>query len=114
MIKHTAVITDVQYDISRRGYIQDIEVSYVVEDVSYSRELGTDTVLSYKAGTYGDMQVGDVVEILYNPNNPNEIATEKTSSVGLGVLIFSVFSLLFFILVLVLIIRRTRKQKDEP
>lgn len=111
MIEHSATVTDIDYSVKKGGYTQKVEISYTINGITYSRPLGTDTFISFEAGAYGDMQVGDTILILYNPENPNEIATPKTSSVGFGILIFSICSLMFFIFILVLSIRGAKKPK---
>ncbi len=111
MIAHSATVTDIDYSVKKGGYTQKVEISYTINDITYSRFLGTDTFISFEAGAYGDMQIGDTVLILYNPDNPNEIATPKTSSVGFVILIFSICSLMFFTFILVLSIKGAKKPK---
>ncbi len=113
MIEHSATITDIDYSVKNGGYTQKVEISYTINDITYSRPLSTDTFISFEAGAYGDMQVGDTILILYNPENPNEIATPKTSSVGFVILIFSICSLMFFIFILVLSIKGAKSQKSS-
>lgn len=112
MLETPATITDVEYEIGRKGYVQEIKVTYLVNDTVYTRELGTDTVISFEAGAYGDVQIGDTVSILYNPQNPNEIASPRTSSIGLWVCIISALGLAFFAFVLVLIIKGKSKERS--
>ncbi|MBQ7922121.1 MAG: DUF3592 domain-containing protein [Clostridia bacterium] len=111
MIEHYAVITDIAYDVGRKGYIQDVFITYEVNGETYNRKLGTDTTISFAAGTYGNLQIGDKIPILYNPLDPNEIASERTSDVGRGIFIFSVCSLLFFTWILIIVIKGMRKQR---
>ncbi len=109
MLEHSATVTDIDYSAKKGGYTQKVEISYTIDGNTYSRPLGTDTIISFEAGAYGDMQVGDTILILYDPENPNEIATPKTSSVGLGIFIFSICSLVLLIFLLVLSIKGTKK-----
>ena len=97
MIECTATVTDIDIDLGHGGYKQIVGISYMVDGVEYTRQLGTDTTISVSAGVYGNMKEGDTVKIFYNPDDPYEIASEKTSNVGLIMIIFSVLGFLFFL-----------------
>ena len=85
-MKHIeAAIVDIDLDINTRGpNVQEIYIIYEVNDIVYNRELSTDTKISFAAGTGTHYSVGDKIDILYNPLNPNEIATPRSVDVGYG------------------------------
>ena len=93
-----ATIVDIDYDVHPKGPDeQEIYIEYVVDGVIYSRELETDTVISFAAGTGANYSIGDKIPIFYDPQNPEIIASPRSQSVGIFWLIFA---LLFLALVL--------------
>ena len=93
-----ATIVDVDWHVRRKGSSwQEIYVEYAVDGIVYNRELKTDTVISFRAGSGAHYSVGDKVDIFYDPQNPQIIAVPRTQSVGMFWLIFA---LLFLALVL--------------
>ena len=93
-----ATIVDVDYHTSPKGlYWQEIYIEYEVDGIIYGRELETDTVISFRAGTCAHYSVGEKVPIFYNTQNPEIIASPRSVSVGIFWLIFA---LLFLGLVL--------------
>lgn len=62
---------------------QEIYITYEVDGTVYNRELKTDTKVSLSVGTGAHYSVGDKINIFYDPENPDVIATSR--SVGLGI-----------------------------
>ncbi len=93
-----ATIVDVDSHVRRRGLNwQEIYIEYSVDGIVYNRELKTDTKISFRAGSGAHYSVGEKVQIFYNPQNPEIIASPRSVSVGYFWLIFA---LLFLGLVL--------------
>lgn len=89
-----ATIVDIDFDIHVRGPDeQEIYIEYVVDGVVYSRELETDTAISFAAGTGAHYSIGDKVPIFYDPQNPEIIASPRSVSVGCFWLILALFFL---------------------
>ena len=89
-----ATIVDVDYHTRRKGLDwQEIYVEYEVDGIIYGRELETDTVISFRAGSGAHYSVGDKVQIFYDPQNPEIIASPRSVSVGIFWLIFALFFL---------------------
>lgn len=94
MISLEATIVDIDYDFHIKGPDQqEIYIEYAVDGVSYSRELETDTVISFAAGTGAHYSIGDKIPILYDPQNPEIIASPRSVSVGYFWLILALFFL---------------------
>lgn len=105
-----ATIVDIDLDINVRGPDeQEIYITYKVDDVVYNRELSTDTKIAFAAGTGTDYSVGDRLDIFYNPQNPNEIATPLSVKAGN---IYIVIGLAFLALVMVALILMLKKRKN--
>lgn len=78
-----ATIIDIDLDMHRRGpNEQEIYIAYEVGGTVYERQLGTDTGVSFAAGTGAHYSVGDKVEIFYDPQNPEVIASPRSVVVG--------------------------------
>ena len=89
-----ATIVDVDYHTRRKGLDwQEIYIEYEVDAIIYGRELETDTVISFRAGSGAHYSVGEKVPIFYNPQNPEIIASPRSVSVGIFWLIFALFFL---------------------
>lgn len=89
-----ATIVDIDFDIHVKGPDeQEIYIEYVVDGVVYSRELETDTAISFAAGTGAHYSIGDKVSIFYDPQNPEIIASPRSVSVGYFWLILALFFL---------------------
>ena len=89
-----ATIVDVDYHTRRKGLDwQEIYIEYEVDGIIYGRELETDTVISFRAGSGAHYSVGEKVPIFYNPQNPEIIASPRSVSVGYFWLIFALFFL---------------------
>lgn len=105
-----ATIVDIDLDINVRGPDeQEIYITYKVDGVVYNRELSTDTKIAFAAGTGTDYSVGDRLDIFYNPQNPNEIATPLSVKAGN---IYIVIGLAFLALVMVALILMLKKRKN--
>ena len=89
-----ATIVDVDSHVRRRGLNwQEIYIEYEVDGIVYNRELKTDTVISFRAGSGAHYSVGEKVPIFYHPQNPEIIASPRSVSVGIFWLIFALFFL---------------------
>ena len=89
-----ATIVDVDYHTRHKGLDwQEIYIEYEVDGIIYGRELKTDTVISFRAGSGAHYSVGEKVPIFYNPQNPEIIASPRSVSVGIFWLIFALFFL---------------------
>ena len=89
-----ATIVDIDIDIHVRGPDeQEIYIEYEVDGLVYSRELETDTAISFNACTGARYSVGDKVPIFYDPQNPEIIASPRSVGVGYFCLIFALFFL---------------------
>ena len=89
-----ATIVDVDYHTRRKGLDwQEIYIEYEVDGIIYGRELETDTVISFRAGSGAHYSVGEKVQIFYNTQNPEIIASPRSVSVGYFWLIFALFFL---------------------
>ena len=89
-----ATIVDIDLDIHVRGpNEQEIYIEYEVDGITYSRKLKTDTAISFRAGSGAHYSVGERVQIFYNPQNPEIIASPQSVSVGYFWLIFALLFL---------------------
>ena len=89
-----ATIVDVDYHTRRKGLDwQEIYIEYEVDGIIYGRELETDTVISFRAGSGAHYSIGDKVPIFYNTQNPEIIASPRSVSVGYFWLIFALLFL---------------------
>ncbi len=103
MVKHEAVVTDVQVAHGGRYFSrQRVFISYTVDGKEYARELGSDTAISVSGGFMTHYRKGDVVKICYHPQNPSRILEGRALVVQICMLIFAsvVFLFLFSLLVL--------------
>jgi hypothetical protein len=104
-----ATIVDIDFDVHVRGPDeQEIYIEYVVDGIVYSRELKTDTAISFAAGTGAHYSVGDKIQIFYDPQNPEVIASPRSIGVGVfcAVVGLSGLALVVFSLIAVLKTRR--------
>ncbi len=85
-----------------------IQVSHTVDSVTYSGELKveTETFITYYME---DINVGDTARIMYNPNDPTEIATELSIKSSRSSLILPTLFVLIGFIALVVMIRRRKK-----
>lgn len=105
-----ATIVDVDHHVRRKGLNwQEIYIEYAVDGIVYSRELKTDTAISFRAGIGAHYSVGDKVQIFYDPQNPEIIASPRSDSVGYFWLIFALFFLGLVLFALRWMIKTRRK-----
>ena len=105
-----ATIVDVDLHVRRRGLDwQEIYIEYVVDGIVYSRELKTDTVISFRAGSGAHYSVGDKIQIFYDSKNPENIASPRSMSVGIFWLIFSLIFLALVLFALIAILKTRRR-----
>lgn len=105
-----ATIIDIDYVHHRRGPSeQEIYIEYVVDGIVYSRELKTDTAISFAAGRGAYYSVGDKVQIFYDPQNPEIIASPRSVGVGYFWLIFALFFLFIVLFALWWMVKSRRK-----
>ena len=78
-----AIIVDIDLDIHLKGPDeQEIYIEYKVDGITYERKLETDTGISFAAGRGAHYSVGDKVQIFYDPDNPEIIASPRSIRVG--------------------------------
>ena len=105
-----ATIVDVDYHTRHKGLDwQEIYIEYEVDGIVYNRKLKTDTAISFRAGSGAHYSVGEKVQIFYNPQNPEIIASPRSVSVGYFWLIFALFSLCLVLFALWYVIKRRHK-----
>ena len=105
-----ATIVDVDSHVRRKGLNwQEIYIEYAVDGIVYNRELKTDTAISFRAGTGAHYSVGERVQIFYNPQSPEIIASPRSVSVGYFWLIFALFFLCLVLFALWYVIKRRHK-----
>lgn len=89
-----ATVVDIDLEVHFRGPDeQEIYIAYEVDGVVYNRELETDTAISFAAGIGAHYSVGDKIQIFYDPQNPEIIASPLSIRVGYFWLIFALFFL---------------------
>lgn len=110
MLPTQAQIVDIDLDINLRGPDeQEIYITYEVDGIVYERELATDTTISFGAGTGANYSVGDWIEIFYNPEDPNQIASPRSVSVSNGYMWLGLAFLGFMLFFLYLIINGRKR-----
>ena len=110
MVPTKATIVDIDYDVHRYGPDeQKIEITYKVDGITYSRELETDTKISFSAGTGAHYSIGDKVDILYDPENPEIIASPRSVRVGWFYLVVGSVGLAFTLYGFVYMIMHSKK-----
>ncbi len=78
-----ATIVDIDLDINLKSPDeQEIYIEYTVDGITYERELETDTVISFAAGRGAHYSVGDKIQIFYDPDDPEIIASPRSILVG--------------------------------
>lgn len=78
-----ATIVDIDIKIHARGpNEQEIYITYEVDGVTYSRQLKTDTKISFAAGIGAHYSIGDKIDIFYDPQDPEVIASPRSVGVG--------------------------------
>ncbi|MBQ4332340.1 MAG: DUF3592 domain-containing protein [Clostridia bacterium] len=105
-----AIIVNIDLDVNVRSPdVQEIYITYEVDSIVYNRELSTDTKIAFAAGTGAHYSVGDKLNIFYNPQNPNEIATPRTVDVGYAFLAIGLIVFALAMVGIVFLLRNRRK-----
>lgn len=105
-----ATIVDIDLDIHIRGpNEQEIYIEYEVAGITYSRELATDTPISFSPGRGAHYSVGDKIQIFYDPQNPEVIASPRSIGVGTFYMVISAAGLALVIFVLIVMLKHHRK-----
>ena len=110
MVSLKATIVDIEFDFHVRGPNErEATIAYMVDGITYRRELSTDTPLSFAAGTGAHYSVGDTVTIFYDPQNPEIIATPRSVGVGSFCALIALAILIVFLYLFILMMRKHRK-----
>lgn len=105
-----ATIVDVDRVHHRKGpNEQEIYITYEVDGKTYSRELKTDTYISYSPGIGTHYKVGDKIDIFYDPQNPEVIASSRSVGVGYFYMAVGVFGLILGSYALIAMLKHRRK-----
>lgn len=104
-----AVIVDIDLDVHIKGPDeQEIYIEYAVDGIVYKRKLETDTAISFEAGRGAHYSVGDKVQIFYDPQNPEIIASPRSVGVGAFFAIIALLGLALVLYVLVKVLKNRR------
>ena len=105
-----ATVTEIDRENTRHGPdIQEIHITYKVNNKIYNRELKTDTTVSFTAGIGTNYLVGDKLVIFYNPQDPNIIATPLSNKGSSHYLIICLIVLCLLVPSLINLIKRKSK-----
>ena len=112
MIKTEATVVDAHISsVRKNGHSQTIIVSYEVDGEKYERKLDSDMSISFDAGAYGHAKKGDKVNIYYDAADPNRIVAERSQTVSIIALVFSLASFAFFTFVLITTVKANKKSR---
>lgn len=104
-----ATIVDIDLDVHVKAPDeQEIYIEYIVDGITYNRELKTDTAVSFSAGVGAHYSVGDRVQIFYDPQNPEIIASPRSISVGILYFIIGSAGLALILFVLYIMLKNHR------
>ena len=104
-----ATIVDIDLDVHVKGPDeQEIYIEYEVDGITYSRELKTDTAISFAAGTGAHYSVGDKIQIFYDPQNPEIIAYPRSLCVGAFFAVVGLFGLALVVFALIVVLKTRR------
>lgn len=104
-----AVIVDIDLDVHIKGPDeQEIYIEYAVDGIVYKRKLETDTAISFEAGRGAQYSIGDKVQIFYDPQNPEIIASPRSIGVGAFFAIIALLGLALVLYVLVKVLKNRR------
>ena len=104
-----ATIVDIDLDVHVKGPDeQEIYIEYEVDGITYSRELKTDTAISFAAGTGAHYSVGDKIQIFYDPQNPEIIASPRSLGVGAFFAVVGLFGLALVVFALIVVLKTRR------
>lgn len=105
-----ATIVDIDLDVHLRGPDeQEIYIEYEVDGIIYSRELKTDTAISFAAGSGAHYSVGDKIRIFYDPQNPEVIASPRSIRVGSAYMIVCLAGLVLTLYALFAVTKNRQK-----
>jgi hypothetical protein len=105
-----ARIVDIDLDIHVKGPDeQKIYVTYEVDGETYTRELKTDTRISFAPGRGAHYSVGDAIEIFYDPEDPHVIASSRSVGVGNYYMAIALFGLGLVVFALLCMLKHSRK-----
>jgi uncharacterized ion transporter superfamily protein YfcC len=105
-----ATIIDVDHDMHIKGpNDQEIYIEYEVDGIVYHGELRTDTAISFDAGTGASYSIGDKVPILYDPQNPEIIASPRSLGVGHFWLVVALIGLALVLVCLIAVLKNHRR-----
>ena len=105
-----ATIVDIDLDIHVKAPDeQEICIEYIVDGITYNRELKTDTAVSFSAGVGAHYSVGDMVQIFYDPQNPEIIASPRSISVGIIYFLIGSAGLALILFVLFIMLKNHRQ-----
>ena len=105
-----ATIVDVVDHTRRKGLDwQEIYIEYSVDGIVYYRELETDTGISFRAGSGAHYSIGDKIQIFYDSQSPEIIASPRSQNVGIFWLIFALLFLAFSLFLLWWMIKLRQK-----
>ena len=78
-----AKIVDIDWEHHMKAPdVQELQITYTVDGVPYTRQLGTDTQVSFEPGRGAHYSPGDTITILYDPQDPTVIAAPQSLLVG--------------------------------
>lgn len=105
-----ATVVDFDVDMHIKGPDEQmIYIAYEVGGVAYSRELDTDTSISFSPGVGAHYSVGDKIEIYYDPQDPEVIASPRSEGVGSFYTLVGVVGLALMIAVLICMLKNSRQ-----
>ncbi len=105
-----ATVIDVDFDIHIKGPDeQEIFIEYEVNGITYSRELKTDTKISFAAGSGAHYSIGDKIQIFYDSQNPGIIASPRSVGVGYFYMIIGLCGLALILFAFISVLKNHRK-----
>lgn len=105
-----ATIIDIDWDMHIKGPDeQEIFIEYEVDGIRYSRELKTDTKISFAAGSGAHYSIGDKIQIFYDPQNPEIIASPRSVGVGYVYMLIALFGLALVSFALIVVLKNRRQ-----
>ncbi len=105
-----AEIVDIDLDIHVKGPDEQIiYVTYEVDGETYTRELKTDTKISFAPGRGAHYSVGDTVEVFYDPEDPRVIASSRSVGVGNYYMAIALLGLGLVAFALICMLKHSRK-----
>ena len=105
-----ATIIDIDFDVHVKGLDkQEIYIEYEVDGIVYSRELKTDTAISFAAGSGAHYSVGDKIQIFCDPQNPEIIASPRSLGVGRFFTVVALLGLALVLFALIAVLKTRRR-----